>query len=324
MKYGTKLCGRSTGRKLDEDKVTLPMILSSNFHLPVLSSEVMEGLNVEKGKKYIDGTLGGGGHTSEILERGGIVLGIDSDENAINFVRKKFNAQSSKFKIDRDVFLERGNFENLAEIAKKYGFEKVDGIVFDLGMSSFQLDKSGLGFSFRKEEPLDMRMDRNKSVKAADIINSASKEELYEIFTKYAEELHSRSIAEAIIRTRAIKPILTTRDLIRAIDEVILNERSKGKIYARIFQALRIMVNGELKALEKGLIQGLELLNKYGRFNVISFHSLEDRLVKSFYLRSQTRGLLKIISKKPIKATYSECRANPRARSAHLRIAERV
>lgn len=315
-------------------RITLPMILPENlpaqagFHTPVLLPRVMEGLDVKPGKKYIDATLGGGGYTDEILKLGGIVLGIDQDQDAIDFVRQKYQ-------INKDIFLEHGNFRDLKEIAHSYGFNQVAGILFDLGMSSYQLEKSGRGFSYQGDEPLDMRMDKNLESTAADIINKFSKEQLYEIFTKYAEELNSRAIAQAVTGARSLKgEISTTRQLSVILNEVLeklyRNEKVESKhrkirqTKARIFQALRIKVNYELENLETGLTQAIELLEREGRVIVLSYHSLEDRLVKFKFKKYESQGLIKIITRKPIIPGESEIFQNPRARSAKLRIAQKL
>ena len=300
------------------------MILSSSFHLPVLLPEIVSYLRVKRGKKYIDATLGGGGHSFEILRLGGIVLGIDVDQDAIEYIKKKLGIGNWELGINKRIFIEQGNFADLLDIAKKHGFNQVDGILFDLGMSSYQLDLSGRGFSYLKEELLDMRMDKNRERRAVDIVNLASEEELYEIFTKYAEELHSRDVASAIVCSRALESIKTTRDLIKIIKTALRNDNLSNRVYARIFQALRIAVNEELEVLKKGLKQGWELLSEGGRLLVISYHSLEDRLVKAFYKRNEDLGFLKIVNKKPIKASLFERNRNPRARSAKLRIAEKI
>jgi len=300
------------------------MILSSSFHLPVLLPEIVSYLRVKRGKKYIDATLGGGGHSFEILRLGGIVLGIDVDQDAIEYIKKKLGIGNWELGINKRIFIEQGNFADLLDIAKKHGFNQVDGILFDLGMSSYQLDLSGRGFSYLKEELLDMRMDKNRERRAVDIVNLASEEELYEIFTKYAEELHSRDVASAIVCSRALESIQTTRDLIKIIKTALRNDNLSNRVYARIFQALRIAVNEELEVLKKGLKQGWELLSEGGRLLVISYHSLEDRLVKAFYKRNEDLGFLKIVNKKPIKASLFERNRNQRARSAKLRIAEKI
>ncbi|MBI4067502.1 16S rRNA (cytosine(1402)-N(4))-methyltransferase RsmH [Candidatus Gottesmanbacteria bacterium] len=296
------------------------------FHTSVLLQKAVDGLNVKPGRKYIDATLGGGGHTEEILKRGGIVLGIDIDQDAVDYVREKFKVQSSlprrqagKFKVNKDLFIAQGNFADLKNIAKKYNFDLVAGILFDLGMSSYQIDKSTRGFSFLRDESLDMRMDKSEDITAEYIINHKPKEYLYEIFTKFSEELDSGSIAEAIVSARALKPIKTTQDLVR----IIMSAKKRvGQQHeaTKVFQALRIAVNDELENLLQGLEDAYQLLQEGGRLVVISFHSLEDRRVK---LQGREKGW-HLITKKPIIADYQEILKNPRSRSAKMRIFEKV
>ena len=272
-----------------------------DFHKPVLLKEVIQALNIKKGKKHIDATFGGGGHTKEILKRGGFVLGIDRDQETIKKTKL----------VNKKLILRRGNFRNLKKIAEENGFSKVAGILFDLGLSSWQIEKSGKGFSYLREEPLDMRVNSSQKIDAAEIINHLSREELYEIFTKFGEEIDSRAIIHLIFRAR---PIETTRELVEAI-----GGKNTSQL-ARVFQALRIVVNDELDNLKIALSQAIELLEKDGRLVVISFHSLEDRIVK-FKLKSQK---LKIITKKPVRSLRKEVIKNIRARGARMRITERI
>lgn len=303
------------------------MILTPFFHSPVLLPEVITGLNISAGKKYIDATIGGGGYSVEILRRGGLILGIDVDQDALDYVRKKFQ-------IDKKIFLVRGNFADLTKIAVEQGFLKVAGIVFDFGMSSYQIDKSGRGFSFGKDEPLDMRMDLSSKITVADLVNKLTTEELYEIFIKYAEELNSRPIAEAISRTRSLKgEIKTTWQLAAIIDETIRRVNTHGKaefrhselqrVKARIFQAFRITVNNELNNIKNALGQAIDLLESKGRIAVLSYHSLEDRIVKRIFRDAMRKGLMNIITTKPVRANWQEIRVNPRSKSVRLRIAEK-
>lgn len=307
-------------------KVLLPMILPKIYHIPILLPQVISGLKVKKGGKYIDATIGGGGYTGEILKLGGVVLGIDQDQDAINYI--------TKFKIGRELFLERGNFSEIKEIAQRYDFHNIEGIVFDLGMSSYQIEGSGKGFSYQKDEPLDMKMGDNTGNNAADIINNYSREKLYEIFTKNAEELHSWAIASAIIRTRTIEgPIERTFKLGTIIEEALRKEikvknpwdlqSTLNKSKARIFQALRIAVNREIENLSRAIDNGIELLKPGGRLAIVSYHSLEDRTVKSKFKNQKMSGNLSLITKKPITADIYEQMANSKSRSAKLRIAEK-
>lgn len=304
------------------------MILSTKYHLPVLLLEVLDGLKIKKGERYIDATLGGGGYTFEILKRSGIVLGIDADEDAIRYVK-------NKFRINKEIFLERGNFADLKKIAEKSGFDKVSGILFDLGMSTYQLEHSGRGFSYMGDEPLDMRMDTRQKITASDIINNYTRGELYEIFSKYAEELHSGAIAAAVLRTRTLKGRIERTETLRAVVEEVLRqvypsirrmefEKVRNGTLARIFQSLRISVNNEIENLKKGLEQAQDLLIQKGRLVVLSYHSLEDRVVKKMFKESDEEKRLRILTKRPITASYAEIKANPKARSAKLRIAEKI
>lgn len=287
------------------------------FHIPVLLSRVIGGLAVAKGGKYIDATVGGGGHTWEILKRGGRVLGIDCDPEAIKHVKNK---------IKNDLTLVRGNFVHLKEIAEKEGFTKVSGILFDLGVSSHHLETDYRGFSFNTDAPLDMRMDPDLSVSAADLINGLNEGELDELFKKYSQEYHSRAIARAIVRARTLKPIKTCNQLA----EIIIRVRGRRGRFdrthpaTRVFQALRIAVNDELNNLKQALPQAVDLLEKKGRLVVLSFHSLEDRIVKNFFKEKEAKGLLQILTKKPIRPNEEEIKVNPRSRSAKLRIAEKI
>ena len=262
------------------------------YHIPVMVNEVLEGLQVTKGKRFIDATYGGGGHTKAIREAGGIVLGIDTDPDA-----------------KADVL---GNFRNIEEIAKKNGFEQVDGILFDLGVSSYQLDTGDRGFSYRFPEALlDLRLNQKEGQTAAELLQNISGEGLYEILATYGEEEHSRRIASAIMRARRLHPIRTTGDLLQFVDKHHASQ---------VFQALRIAVNDELNALKEGLKGAQELLKPGGRLVVISFHSLEDRIVKLF-LKTDA---WKLITKKPIVPGDEESIINKRAHSAKLRIAEKL
>lgn len=294
------------------------------FHVPVLLKGAIEGLNVRQGGKYIDATIGGGGHSLEILKRGGKVLGIDVDPEAIRYVEESIKYQVAGIK--SNLTLVRGNFVHLKEISKDHGFTKVAGILFDLGVSSHQLETDYRGFSFNTEAALDMRMDPNLQVTAADLINGLNEGELYELFSKLGEEYHSRAIARAIVRARAIKPIKTCNELAGI---VVKARGGRGRFdrthpATRVFQALRIAVNDELNNLRKALPQALELLEKEGRLVILSFHSLEDRIVKNFFKEQQTEGVLGILTKKPIRPRQEEIRINPRSRSTKMRIAEKL
>jgi len=285
----------------------------SIFHESVLLKEVIQGLKVEKNKKYIDATLGGGGHTGEILKLGGIVLGLDVDKDALAYVNKNFKFQISNFKLT----LARGNFRDIDKIALLNNFDKVAGIIFDLGVSSHQIDSVTRGFSFQNEGPLDMRMDQELGVRALDLIKILTKGELNEIFTKFGEEVHSWAISNAIVRARSIKPIETTTDLAKIVFAIAGQSK-------KVFQALRIAVNDELNSISEALPKALGLLKENGRLCIISFHSLEDRIVKKKFIEFEEKKMGKIITEKPIVPTDQEIERNKRARSAKLRIFEKI
>ena len=280
-----------------------------DFHKPVLLKEAIKALNIRKGKKYIDATLGGGGHTKEILKRGGIVLGIDWDAETISKLKTK-NEKVKTYIKNKRLILRKGNFRDIKKIAQKHGFDKSAGILFDLGLSIWQIEKSKRGFSYLRDEPLDMRMDLSQKLTAVEIINNLTREELNEIFTRFGEEINSRAIANALVSAR---PIKTTKEIVEVIG------KDAGQL-ARVFQALRIVVNDEIENLKAALPQAIGLLEKKGRLAVISFHSLEDRIVK-FGLRAKN---LKIITQKPIRPSREEIMTNIRARSARMRAAERI
>lgn len=295
------------------------------FHQSVLYKEVLEGLNVKAGDTYIDATIGGGGHTKGIRQFGGKVLGIDVDPEAIKYVAKilKIPLQEKEGRLvgeSEKLTIVQGNFADLKNIAERFGVWEAAGVLFDLGVSSHQLEEAERGFSFRQDAPLDMRADPALAVTAADLVNGLTKGELDELFNKYGEEPASRRLARAIIEARLKKKIETTRDLTEIVERVAWK---RGKIHpaTRVFQALRIAVNDELNNLKKGLVEATAVLNKGGRLVVISFHSLEDRTVKNFF---KERADLQVLTKKPIVPEEEEILENPRARSAKMRVAERI
>ncbi|MCL5970601.1 MAG: 16S rRNA (cytosine(1402)-N(4))-methyltransferase RsmH [Patescibacteria group bacterium] len=294
-----------------------------SFHKSVLLKEVLDSLNVKKGKKYIDATLGGGGHTVGILKRGGEVLGIDVDQEAIDYVRENIKYQISNIKYGEDLIITKGNFKDIDEIARLNNFTEVSGIVFDLGVSSYQLQTAQRGFSFQKEGPLDMRMDKDLGVKALDLVNVLTKGELYELFTKLGEERFSRSISNNIVRARGIRPITTTYELAKIVEEVYPPGFKKINPATKVFQALRIAINDELNNLKQALPSATRILEKGGRLVVISFHSLEDRIVKNYFNELEEKKAGVNITKKPVTPTTFEVEKNPRARSAKLRVFEK-
>ena len=299
------------------------------YHRPVLLQKTIEFLDPARGKLFIDATVGGGGHAFELLKRGGKVLGIDRDPEAIKHIKKsqKLKAKSQK------LVLVCGNFSQIGEIAKSEGFSQLSGILFDLGVSSHQLEEARRGFSFIHEGPLDMRMDPNLNVRAFDLVNNFDKRRLNEIFKTYSQEELSWPIADAICRARQVKAIETTTELAEIIERVYQKyiQRKKRGPKAKLgviihpatktFLALRIVVNSELLNLEDSLPQTVDLLEIGGRLVIVSYHSLEDGIVKRFF-KQESR--LKILTPKPIGPENSEIEANPRARSAKLRVAERI
>jgi len=294
----------------------------NNYHESVLLSETVDYLDVQKGAWYVDGTLGGGGHTWEILRRGGKVLGIDQDEDALLYVRK-FRIENSEYKIDEDIKLVRGNFAQLEEIVKESGIKNIAGVVLDFGVSSHQFDSPERGFSFQNG-PLDMRMDNRLGVTAKDLVHALSKEELTRLFERYGEERFAKVIASTIVEKREKQEINTTEDLVRIITSVIYPKKGKAHPATRVFQALRIAVNDELHSIEDVLPQGVNIVRTSGRIVTITFHSLEDRIVKSAFLQFEQEGKGKIITKKPIIPSNEEIERNPRSRSAKLRVFEKL
>lgn len=297
-----------------------------NFHKSVLLKEAVDLLQVAKGKKYIDATLGGGGHTREILQRGGEILGIDTDQDALNYV-SEFKVGNSEFA--KNLAFVKGNFKDIEQIAKQKGYGKVSGIIFDLGVSSHQIDTTQRGFSFLQEGPLDMRMDADSSLNAEYLVNVLDKEKLYEIFKNFGQETRANAIARTIVSRRKMKAIKTTSQLVDVIRQAygltgVISDFQKNRISQKVFQALRIAVNNELENLRSGLYQALNLLDTNGVLAVIAFHSLEDRIVKSAFRDFEERSLGQIITKKPIIATEEEIVANRRAISAKLRAFKKI
>jgi len=293
------------------------------YHRSVLLQEAVSALIVKTGEKYIDATLGGGGHTGRIITLGGVVLGIDSDREAIEYVKENFKFQISNFKLK----LARANFLDIDKLAKKNGFESVSGIIFDLGLSSSQIDKPERGFSYLKSGPLDMRMDQELVLKASDLVNALRKDELIKLFNNLGDEYRAKDIAERITDKRKEKPIETTEELVGILAHSYgfyeVTNFAKAKSSKKVFQALRIAVNDELGSLKIALPKALDLLEKSGRIVVISFHSLEDRIVKNAFKEFEREGRGQIITKKPILPSESEMIENGRSKSAKLRVFEK-
>lgn len=303
-------------------------------HIPVLLSETVEGLDVKPGGRYVDGTLGRAGHTREILARGGEVLGIDRDDQALAEVAQKAAADPGLFGRLKAV---KGVHGDLERLARANGWERVDGVLLDLGVSSPQLDEAGRGFSFLREGPLDMRMDRSGGRTAADLVNNESAERLEEIFRGWGEEPQARRIARAIVKERVPRPFHTTTELAGFIERLV-GRRGSHHPATKVFQALRMEVNDEMGELERALEGGLRLLGPGGRFAVITFESLTDRTVKRFFSAHVGRMVslqqggerwegetprVRLVTRKAVVATEAEMNLNPRSRSAKLRIVER-
>jgi len=299
----------------------------STYHTPVLPKEAIEFLNVKKNHWYIDCNLGGGGHTAKILQSGGKVLGLDMDPDAIKEVSKNYQLELQKeeaglFAVSENLIIYQTNFTNLKEAVNKFHLDAVSGVLFDLGVSSYQLEQAEKGFSFNLNAPLDMRMDPNSGVSAADLVNGLYEKELAQIFWEWGEERFSRPIAKKIIEARKTKKIETTNELAQIILSVT-PRRKPGHIHpaTKVFQALRIAVNDELTNLSQTLPQAVDVLQKEGRLVVISFHSLEDRVIKNFFKDLQQKGELEIITKKPVVPSEEEIDINPKSRSSKLRAA---
>ena len=306
-------------------------------HKSVLLNECIEGLNIKKEGIYVDGTLGGGGHSYEILRKlspNGRLIGIDRDKDALNAASKKLN-EFNNFTTVHD------NHANILEILKNLGIQGVDGILLDLGVSSYQLDEASRGFSYMNDAPLDMRMNREDKISAYEVVNNYSEEKLSRIFFDYGEERYSKSIAKKICKVREENKISTTLELVEVIKSAMpssaLNEKQHPA--KRVFQAIRIEVNEELTKLKQAVEDSIKALNNGGRLAIITFHSLEDKIVKHTYEDRQGRCTCpkdfpvcvcnyisygRIVNKKPIISNEEELKENPRARSAKLRIFERI
>ena len=304
-------------------------------HKPVLLKECIEGLNIKKDGIYVDGTLGGAGHSKEILNHlsnTGLLIGIDQDLEALDAAKKNLSSFNN-------VVYIHDNHDNIDKILQKLEIQKVDGILLDLGVSSYQLDEKSRGFSYMEDAKLDMRMDRTKKLTAEEVVNSYTEEELAKIFFEYGEEKYSKNIAKNICMARKNKNITTTKELVKIIEESIpQSKQNNGHPAKRTFQAIRIEVNDELRPLHGTILKSINCLKPEGRLAVITFHSLEDRIVKNAYIEAVGKctcppdipycvcgniSLGKIVNKKPIVANEEEQKSNSRSRSAKLRIFER-
>ena len=306
-------------------------------HYSVMLNEVIDNLNINPDGIYVDCTAGGGGHSMQILKKlnNGKLISIDKDLDAINECKQKFIDNANK------SILVHNDFHNYKDILKELGIEKVDGVIIDLGVSSFQIDTPERGFSYRFDAPLDMRMNQEQSLTAFDVVNNYTEEELTDIFFKYGEEKFSRKIAKKIVEYRKTKSIETTLELVKVIESVLPAKvlYEKGHSCKRIFQAIRIEVNNELDELKNCLLDMVDSLLPNGRICVLTFHSLEDRIVKETFKELATdcicpkevpicvcnhKRTINLVSRKPILASEKELSENSRSASAKLRIAEKV
>ena len=304
----------------------------SPYHEPVLLAGTLALLAPAPGKLFVDGTLGGGGHTEAFLKAGARVIGLDQDPQALAFAGERLAAYGERFQPVRT------NFEAIESVLDGLGISGIDGALLDIGVSSWQLDTPERGFSFQEEGPLDMRMNPDAPLSAADLVNTAPEAELIRIFREYGEETAARRIARQIVLDRAARPLATTLDLVRSVEKV--NPR-RGRTHpaTKVFQALRIAVNRELEVLETALRAFSARLNPGGRFAVITFHSLEDRIVKNFFRARSQEWLdrpewpaprrnpefqFRLLTPKPVVASEEEQNRNPRSRSAKLRAVEKT
>lgn len=305
-------------------------------HVPVLLEETIESLNINKNGIYVDCTIGGGGHSYEIAKRlseDGKLIGIDQDTCALK-------AASERLRQFNNITYVHDNFYNIDEILNRLDIEKVDGIMMDLGVSSYQLDEGDRGFSYMKDAPLDMRMNRDNKFSAYDVINTYSEKRLFDVIKDYGEEKFARRITQRIIEKREKESIKTTGELVEIIKKSIPKKfQTKGHPAKKTFQAIRIEVNKELDILNKAISDSVKFLNKGGRLSIITFHSLEDRKVKVKFKELENpctcppdfpicvcgkKPLIKIITKKPIEPSNDEKESNSRSKSAKLRVAQRI
>ena len=307
-------------------------------HIPVLLEETIDLLQPRPGSVFVDATVNGGGHSSAILQRtapDGRLLALDADPDAVDYAHARFADLGERVRV------RHANFRNLQQVATRNGFESVDGILLDLGFSSRQIESPGRGLSFQREEALDMRFDRSQGLSAAALVSSAPAEEIERLLRDYGEEPRARRVARAIAVARERHPIETTTQLAEVVERALGGRHGRTHPATRTFQALRIAVNDELAALEAALPQALELLRGGGRLAVIAFHSLEDRIVKTFFRRqagretvsaprllpllpSAARAAVRLVTTRPVSPGQGEISRNPRSRSARLRVVERI
>lgn len=323
---------------LNDENNTLDIKEDIEFsHSPVMPNECIEGLNIRPGGIIVDATAGGGNHSYLIAEKlvHGKLIAIDRDEAAIRAAGKRLEAFSDR------VLLARNNFSNIGEVCASFGVDRIDGVLLDLGVSSYQLDTPERGFSYMADAPLDMRMDRRAAFTAYDVVNTYSESDLKRILYEYGEEKFAPSIARNIVKRREAAPIATTGELVRVIKDSMPEKAKVGGHHPakRSFQAIRIEVNGELDVIEPAIRSAVELLSSGGRIAIITFHSLEDRIVKQAFASLASgctcprelpicvcgkKPIIKQVNKKPILPSAAELNINPRSRSAKLRIAEKI
>jgi 16S rRNA (cytosine1402-N4)-methyltransferase len=309
-----------------------------SFHTPVMLEKVLQSLRCKPGGIYVDGTLGGGGHARAILENtapDGLLIGIDRDDDALLESEKRLQPFGQR------KILIKGNFADIGEILTNLNIRKVDGILLDLGVSSHQLDTADRGFSFSLDAPLDMRMDQSSRYRAYDLVNLSPEKELRQVIRDYGEEPMAGRIARAILAKRASAPIRTTIELADVVCRAVRRQGVRKKVHpaTRTFQAIRIAVNQELSNLSTAMDAGIDQLGQGGRFSIISFHSLEDRIVKETFrswegrcqcppglpvCQCQREAKLRVLTRKPLRPEAGESETNPRARSARLRTAEKI
>lgn len=307
-------------------------------HVPIMLQECIDGLNINPDGIYVDATLGGAGHSSEIakrLSKNGTLIGIDKDATAIEVSRQRLS------KFDCNVILVNDDYKNLLEILKENNIEKIDGLLADLGVSSYQLDEASRGFSYSKDAPLDMRMNQNQSLTAYTVVNTYSEKELLKILYEYGEENFAKSIVRNILKERSEKPIQTTSELVKIIEKSVPSKllHKGGSVAKKTFQAIRIEVNSELENLKSVLNDMIDCLKPEGRLCIITFHSLEDRLVKNCFSENSTgcicpkslpicvcnhKPIIELINKKPIIPSQNEIENNSRSTSSKLRIAKKL
>jgi 16S rRNA (cytosine1402-N4)-methyltransferase len=293
-------------------------------HVPVLLKEVICYLEPQPNENFIDATIGEAGHAMAILEKNkpnGKVLGIEINPELFQKLHK---VENSKLKMKRRLVLVNDSYTNLEEIVKRNDFQPIHGIIFDLGICSWQIESSGKGFSYQKDEPLDMRFNPNQDLTAAEIVNFWEMERIERILREYGEERYSHRIALALKEARKKERIIGTQQLVDILKKTLPRGYDHKRIHfaTRVFQALRIAVNKELENIEQGLKQAVEILEPKGKIIVISFHSLEDRIVKKFFKEEGKNNKLQILTKKPISPSLEEIKKNPRSRSAKLRVAQ--